>query len=79
MTTIELNIPDNIARLMNSFSQAKEEFVLEAIEEKIEREKGKVKLAERGIGEAEALTQRNAFATFTEDWDSPEMDAYDKL
>ena len=79
MTTIELNIPDNIARLMNSFSQPKEEFVLEAIEEKIKREKGKIKLAERGIGEAEALTQRNAFATFGEDWDSPEMDAYDKL
>jgi len=79
MTTIQLNIPDEIARVINSFSQPKEEFVLEAIEEKIIREKGKVNLAERGIGEAEALTQRNAFAAFAEDWESPEMDAYDKL
>ncbi len=79
MTTIQLNIPDEIARLMNSFSKPKEEFVLEAIEEKIIREKGKVRLAERGIGEAEAFAQRAAFATFAEDWESPEMDAYDKL
>lgn len=79
MTTIQLNIPDEIARLINSFSKPKEEFVLEAIEEKISREKSKVKLAERGIGEAEALTQRAAFATFAEDWDAPEMDVYDKL
>ena len=79
MTTIQLRIPDEIASLINSFSKPKEEFVLEAIEEKIIREKGKVKLAERGIGESEALTQRAAFATFAEDWDNPEMDAYDKL
>lgn len=79
MTTIELNIPDEIARLINSFSQPKDEFVLQAIEEKINREKGKVKLAKRGISESEALTQRVAFASFAEDWESPEMDAYDKL
>ena len=79
MTTIQLNIPDEIARLINSFSQAREEFVLEAIEEKITREKGKVKLAERGISQSEAFTQRTAFATFAEDWENPEMDAYDKL
>lgn len=79
MTTIELDIPDEIARAISSFSQPKEEFVLEAIEEKIRREQGKVNLAERGISEAEAAAQRNAFATFSEDWDSPEMDAYDKL
>jgi hypothetical protein len=79
MTTIQLNVPDEIARLINTFSQAKEEFVLEAIEEKISREKGRVKLAERGINEAEASNQRNAFAAFTEDWEAPEMDAYDKL
>ena len=79
MMTIQLNIPDEIARLMNSFSQAKEEFVLEAIEEKIIREKGKVKLAERSISQSEAFTQRAAFATFAEDWENPEMDAYDKL
>ena len=79
MTTIQLNIPDEIARLINSFSQAKEEFVLEAIEEKIIREKGKVKLAKRGISQSEAFRQRAAFATFAEDWENPEMDAYDKL
>ncbi len=79
MTTIQLKIPDEIARLIHSFSEREEEFVLEAIEEKISREKGKVKLAERDISEAEALKQRAAFVTFAEDWDSPEMDAYDKL
>lgn len=79
MTTIQLSIPDEIAHLINSFSQPQEEFVLEAIEEKIIREKGKVKLAERSIGEAEAFAQRAAFASFAEDWESPEMDAYDKL
>ena len=79
MTTIELRIPDEIASLINSFSQPEEEFALEAIEEKIIREKGKVKLAERDLGEAEALTQRAAFATFAEDWDNPGMDAYNKL
>lgn len=79
MTIIQLNIPDEIARLMNSFSQPQEEFVLEAIEEKIRREKGKVKLAERGISESEAFTQRTAFSSFAEDWDNPEMDVYDKL
>lgn len=79
MTTIQLNVPDEIARLISSFSQAKEEFVLEAIEEKISREKGKVNLAERGINETEALAQRSAFAAFADDWEAPEMDAYDKL
>ena len=79
MTTIQLNIPDEIASLINSFSQPKEEFVLEAIEEKIVREKGKVKLAERGISEREAFAQRTAFTAFADDWENPEMDAYDKL
>lgn len=79
MTTLQVDIPDEIARLINSFSQAKEEFVLAAIEEKITREKGKVKLSERGISQSEAFTQRAAFATFAEDWENPEMDAYDKL
>ena len=79
MMTIQLEIPDEIARLINTFSQPKEEFVLEAIEEKIRRDWGKVKLAERDINEEEALTQRAAFATFSEDWESPETDVYDKL
>ena len=79
MTTIQLNIPDEIAHLITSFSLPKEEFVLEAIEEKISREKGKVNLAECGIGEAEALIQRAAFAMFAEDWENPEMNIYDKL
>jgi predicted DNA-binding antitoxin AbrB/MazE fold protein len=38
-----------------------------------------VNMQDKGISEAEALTQRHAFATFAEDWESPEMDAYDKL
>ena len=60
MTTIQLNIPDEVARLINSFSQAKEEFVLEAIEEKIIREKGKVNLAERGISQFGSRYAQNA-------------------
>lgn len=31
---IQLNIPDEIANLINSLSQPKEQFVLQAIEEK---------------------------------------------
>lgn len=39
MTTIQINIPDEVFRLMDSVSGAKEEFVLEAIQEKFDREK----------------------------------------
>ena len=79
MTTIQLTIPDEISRMIDSFSKPKEVFVLEAVEEKIVREKNKVNLSEKGITEAEALAQRRGFATFAEDWENPEMDAYDKL
>jgi hypothetical protein len=79
MTTIQLTLPDDITRLIDSFAKSKEVFVLEAVEEKIRREKGKVNLQEKGITDVEALAQRRAFATFAEDWESPEMDAYDKL
>ena len=79
MTTIQLTIPDEISRVIDSFSKSKEVFVLEAVEEKIVREKGKVNLQEKGINETEAMNQRHAFATFAEDWENPEMDIYDKL
>ena len=79
MITIQLTLPDEITRMIDSFAKSKEVFVLEAVEEKIVREKGKVNLQEKGISEAEALTQRHAFAAFAEDWESPEMDVYDKL
>jgi predicted transcriptional regulator len=79
MTTIQLTLPDDITRLIDSFAKSKEVFVLEAVEEKIKREKGKINLLEKGITEAKALAQRHAFATFAEDWESPEMDVYDKL
>ncbi len=79
MTTIQLTIPDEICRVIDSFSKSKEVFVLEAVEEKIVREKGKVNLQEKGFTEVEALAQRHAFATFAEDWENPEMDVYDKL
>lgn len=46
MTTIQLKIPDEIARIINSLSEREDEFVLKAIEEKIDREKSKVKLEE---------------------------------
>ena len=38
-----------------------------------------VNLAERGISKAEAAKLRAAFSTFAEDWERPEMDAYDQL
>lgn len=38
---------------------------------------GKVSLAERGIDETQAADLRRRLAAFAEDWDRPEMDAYD--
>ena len=79
MTTIQLTIPDEVSQLIDSFAKSKEVFVLEAVEEKIVRERGKINLREKDISEEEALNQRHAFTTFAEDWENPEMDVYDKL
>jgi hypothetical protein len=38
-----------------------------------------VNLSEYEISELDAAEQRNILLTFAEDWNSPEMDAYDKL
>jgi hypothetical protein len=38
-----------------------------------------IDLRARGIDEAHAADLRARLATFAEDWDSPEMDIYDKL
>ena len=38
-----------------------------------------VNLAERGIGPEQAADLRHRLATFAEDWERPEMDAYDAL
>lgn len=38
-----------------------------------------VLLAEHGIGEAQAADLRHRLKSFAEDWDRPEMDAYDVL
>lgn len=40
---------------------------------------GTVDLAERGIDPPQAADLRRRLATFAEDWDRPEMDAYDAL
>ena len=40
---------------------------------------GAVNLAERGIDEAHAANLRTRLTTFVEDWEMPEMDAYDAL
>ena len=40
---------------------------------------GSVDLAERGIDEADAANLRARLATFAEDWEQPEMGAYDAL
>ena len=38
-----------------------------------------VDLRERGIDESQAADLRHRLARFTEDWDRPEMSAYDEL
>jgi hypothetical protein len=38
-----------------------------------------VDLAERGIDESQAADLRHRLAAFAEDWDRPEMAAYDEL
>ena len=40
---------------------------------------GAVNLAERGIDEAQAGNLRTRLTAFAEDWELPEMDAYDAL
>ena len=36
-----------------------------------------INLCELGIDKAQAAVLRECFATFAEDWESPEMDVYD--
>jgi hypothetical protein len=40
---------------------------------------GTVDLAERGIDEQQAASLRARLQTFAEDWERPEMEAYDAL
>jgi hypothetical protein len=40
---------------------------------------GAVNLSERGIDEAQAASLRTRLGTFAEDWEAPEMGAYDAL
>lgn len=40
-------------------------------------EPGSVDLERRGISEAQAARLRDSLTTFTEEWESPEMGAYD--
>ena len=40
---------------------------------------GAVNLSERGIDEAQAASLRARLSTFAEDWEAPEMGAYDVL
>jgi hypothetical protein len=40
---------------------------------------GSVNLAERGIDESDAANLRTRLAAFSEDWERPEMGAYDAL
>lgn len=41
--------------------------------------KGVVNLSEHGIDEAQAANLRARLSAFTEDWELPEMEAYDAL
>ncbi|MEP6819147.1 MAG: hypothetical protein ABJA18_06405 [bacterium] len=38
-----------------------------------------IELSERGVDEAQAASLRARLATFAEDWELPEMEAYDAL
>jgi len=38
-----------------------------------------IDLRDRGIGASEAADLRSRLSAFAEDWDRPEMDAYDEL
>jgi hypothetical protein len=40
---------------------------------------GKIDLRQRGIDESQAANLRARLHTFAEDWESPEMEAYDAL
>ena len=40
---------------------------------------GSIDLAERGIDAEQAADLRSRLQTFAEDWDSPEMKAYDEI
>ena len=40
---------------------------------------GQIDLRQRGIDESQAADLRARLHTFAEDWESPEMDAYDAL
>lgn len=40
---------------------------------------GELNLADRGIDETQAALLRAKLSTFTEDWQSPEMDSYDAV
>ena len=42
-------------------------------------EEGAVTLSDRGIDESDAANLRARLHTFAEDWESPEMEAYDAL
>ena len=39
---------------------------------------GSIDLRERGISESQAADLRHRLTTFSQDWDRPEMDAYDE-
>ena len=41
--------------------------------------KSAINLLERGIDEAQVLSLRSRLSTFAEDWELPEMEAYDAL
>jgi len=43
------------------------------------RDGGPIDLRERGIDESQATDLRRRLAPFAEDWDRPEMNAYDEL
>ncbi len=58
MTTLQLNIPDEIAGLMNSISEPREKFVLDAIQEKLARD---------GENDFNELLSEGYRATFAED------------
>lgn len=43
----------------------------------VELDAGEIDLASQGIDQAQAQVLRSSLATFSEDWDSPEISIYD--
>ena len=75
---LEQRIMDTIRILAPEKQEAVLAFA-ESLRQKDNVSRGLVDLVSRGIGTERAGELRSRLTTFVEDWDRPEMDAYDEL